>query len=123
MVIEAAALFRWLRFRTMRSEVFTAFQAVFERYDLLVCPTLAAMPVANASDGNTVGPAGLSAQNLPIGLQIIGRRNADADVIAASAAFERIRPWANTYRICHKTVAAAAARSNGANEATNGLVF
>ncbi len=56
-------------------------------------------------------------------LQVIGRRNADADVIAASAAFERIRPWANTYRICHKTVAAAAAGSNGANGATNGLVF
>jgi len=33
-------------------------------------------------------------------MQIIGRRYGDADVLAASAAFERLRPWADTYRIC-----------------------
>ena len=37
---------------------------------------------------------------LPVGMQIIGRRYADADVLAASAAFERLRPWQDTYRIC-----------------------
>ena len=37
---------------------------------------------------------------LPVGLQIVGRRYADADVFAASAAFERIRPWKDTYAIC-----------------------
>ena len=45
-------------------------------------------------------PAGLSADGLPVGMQIIGRRYADADVLAASAAFERLRPWADTYKIC-----------------------
>ena len=30
-------------------------------------------------------------------MQIIGRRYADADVLAASAAFERLRPWQDTY--------------------------
>jgi amidase len=31
-------------------------------------------------------------------MQIIGRRYADADVLAASAAFERLRPWHDNYR-------------------------
>jgi amidase/aspartyl-tRNA(Asn)/glutamyl-tRNA(Gln) amidotransferase subunit A len=35
---------------------------------------------------------------LPVGLQLIGRRYADADVLAASAALERLRPWRDTYR-------------------------
>ena len=104
-------------------------QSVFARYDLLVCPTLTALPVTNAIDGNTVGPrevagetvdpligwcmtypfnftghpaasvpAGL-ADGLPVGLQIIGRRYADLDVFAASAAFERVRPWRDSYDV------------------------
>jgi amidase len=114
-----------------RTEIYDAIQSIFDKYDLLITPTLAALPVDNASDGNTKGPkeingepvdpligwcltylvnftghpaisipAGLSSDNLPIGMQIIGRRYGDADVLAASAAFERLRPWADTYRIC-----------------------
>jgi amidase/aspartyl-tRNA(Asn)/glutamyl-tRNA(Gln) amidotransferase subunit A len=45
-------------------------------------------------------PAGLSDDGLPVGMQIIGRRYADADVLAASAVFERLRPWQDTYKIC-----------------------
>lgn len=45
-------------------------------------------------------PAGLADNGLPVGMQIVGRRYADADVIAASAAFERVRPWMSTYRRC-----------------------
>ena len=36
------------------------------------------------------------------GMQIIGRRYADTDVLAASAAFERLRPWRDAYRICRE---------------------
>ena len=42
-------------------------------------------------------PAGMTEDGLPVGMQIAGRRYADVDVLAASAAFEQIRPWADTY--------------------------
>ena len=41
-------------------------------------------------------PAGL-ADGLPVGMQLIGRRYADADVLAAAAAVERVRPWHGHY--------------------------
>jgi amidase/aspartyl-tRNA(Asn)/glutamyl-tRNA(Gln) amidotransferase subunit A len=118
------------RDQAVRSEIYNAFQGVLETHDLLVTPTLACLPVDNAEDGNTVGPsaingeevdpligwcltyfvnftghpaasipAGLS-RGLPVGMQVIGRRNADLDVLAASAAFERLRPWRDSYRLC-----------------------
>jgi amidase len=119
--------------QVVRTEINDKLQAVLDRYDLILSPTLAALPVENGTDGNTLGPAaingepverligwcmtyfinfsghpaasipaGLAPGNLPIGLQIIGRRHADADVIAASAAFERARPWAKSYDICEQ---------------------
>ena len=45
-------------------------------------------------------PAGLAENGLPVGMQITGKRYADADVIAASAEFERRRPWMETYGRC-----------------------
>src|SRR5262249_47380446 len=117
--------------QVIRTEVYDAVQGVLDRYDLLVTPTLACLPVDNAGDGNTVGPrsingeaidpligwcmtypinytgnpaatvpAGLSDNGLPVGMQIVGRRYADADVIAASAQFEKLRPWMETYKRC-----------------------
>jgi amidase/aspartyl-tRNA(Asn)/glutamyl-tRNA(Gln) amidotransferase subunit A len=45
-------------------------------------------------------PAGLAGNGLPVGMQIVGKRYADADVITASAEFERLRPWIDSYRLC-----------------------
>ena len=45
-------------------------------------------------------PAGLIEGKWPVGLQIIGRRFADGDVIAASAAYEAARPWRQNYAVC-----------------------
>lgn len=42
-------------------------------------------------------PAGLDEDGLPVGLQLVGRRFEDETVLAASAAFERERPWIDTY--------------------------
>ena len=96
---------------------------LFERYDLLLTPSLsiAALPVnrinpehwpqpSNAWDWlawasfsypfNFTGqpaasiPAGFTPSGHPVGLQIVGRRFADLTVLQASAAFEQARPWA-----------------------------
>jgi amidase/aspartyl-tRNA(Asn)/glutamyl-tRNA(Gln) amidotransferase subunit A len=42
-------------------------------------------------------PAGFTDDGLPIGLQIIGRRHADASVLILAAMVERIRPWFGHY--------------------------
>ncbi len=112
-----------------RSKVFDAIQAVMTDHRVLLTPTLAAMPVENLSNGETQGPtmiegvevdpligwcmtyftnftghpavsvpAGLS-DGLPVGLQVIGRRGADLDVLSAASAFERTRPWHHIYDI------------------------
>jgi amidase/aspartyl-tRNA(Asn)/glutamyl-tRNA(Gln) amidotransferase subunit A len=118
------------RDQAVRTEIFNAFQTVLGTYDLLVTPTLACPPVDNADDGNTVGPSAINGESvdpligwcltyfvnftghpaasipcglsdgLPVGMQIVGRRNADVDVLSASAAFERLRPWSDSYQLC-----------------------
>ena len=43
----------------MRTSVHDRIQQVLRSHDLLVTPTLAALPVDNAEDGNTVGPSSI----------------------------------------------------------------
>ena len=96
-------------------------RAFFEKYDLLLTPTLACPPFKVGLDNpteiagrpavpyawipftypfNLTGqpaasvPAGFTSDGLPVGLQIVGRRFADATVMRAAAAFEELRPWA-----------------------------
>jgi aspartyl-tRNA(Asn)/glutamyl-tRNA(Gln) amidotransferase subunit A len=95
---------------------------LFERFDLLLTPTIACPAFKVGLDGpaaiagtptgiydwipftypfNLTGhpgasvPCGFTADKLPIGLQIVGRRFDDATVLRASAAFEKIAPWAH----------------------------
>jgi Asp-tRNA(Asn)/Glu-tRNA(Gln) amidotransferase A subunit family amidase len=42
-------------------------------------------------------PVGLTAQALPVGMQIVGSRHADVRVLGASADFERHMPWSASY--------------------------
>lgn len=111
----------------LRSGVYDAFRTAFASVDLIASPTTTALPVLNSEGGGTTGPssingveinpligwcptyltnltghpsasvpAGLS-NGLPVGLQIMGRRYADLDVMRAAACFERLRPWASHY--------------------------
>jgi aspartyl-tRNA(Asn)/glutamyl-tRNA(Gln) amidotransferase subunit A len=93
---------------------------LFERFDLLLTPTLsvAAFPVERLNPEHypqhawdwfpwasfsypfnltqqpaATVPAGFTPAGLPVGLQIVGRRFADLAVLQASAAFEAARPW------------------------------
>ena len=116
----------------MRTEVYDAIESVLQDHELLVSPTLACLPVKNANDGNTLGPTQINGEEvdpligwcltyltnfsghpsasipaglaggLPVGMHIVGRREQDVDVLAASAAFERARPWSDAYRICEE---------------------
>ncbi len=48
----------------LRTRVFVGLQSVFERYDLIVSPTLAIPPVRNAFDGNTIGPVDIGGETV-----------------------------------------------------------
>jgi len=98
-----------------------AVRELFDTYDLLLTPTVsvAAFEVGRLNPAhfpqhawdwfpwagfsypfNFTGqpaatvPAGFTASGMPVGLQIVGRRLADLQVLQASAAFEEARPWA-----------------------------
>ena len=98
-----------------------ALRALFDTYDLLLTPTVsvAAFEVGRLNPAhfpqhawdwfpwagfsypfNFTGqpaatvPAGFTPSGMPVGLQIVGRRLADLQVLQASAAFEQARPWA-----------------------------
>ena len=98
-----------------------AVRALFDTYDLLLTPTVSvtAFEVGRLNPAhfpqhvwdwfpwagfsypfNFTGqpaatvPAGFTPSGMPVGLQIVGRRLADLQVLQASAAFEQARPWA-----------------------------
>lgn len=113
----------------VRTSVYDAFETAFSQVDLLLAPTVGCLAVKNMARGETVGPSSIEGvavdpligwaltyltnfsghpaasvpaglvDGLPVGLQIIGRRRGDADVMAACAEFERAQPWAASYAI------------------------
>ena len=94
---------------------------LFEEYDLLLSPTACfpafpnekfpgrirggsrfpeqywngafTLPINAIGHPAATAPAGFSTDGLPIGLHIVGRWGDEETVLAASAAFERARPW------------------------------
>lgn len=109
---------------TARQTAFDSLQEQFKQYDLIVTSTLGVPPFSNDKLGpttiegvktdpalgwlitatfNMTGhpaasvPAGLTADGLPIGMQIVGPPRDIETVIAASAAYERVNPWHDRY--------------------------
>jgi amidase len=114
------AVVRWAE---RRGSVLAAkVDALFERYDLLLTPTVPMLPPpAGVLDGlgsvraglrstpaiaftalwNVTGhpaaalPAGFTADGLPLSVQLIGPRNGEASILRVSAHLESVRPWAH----------------------------
>jgi len=110
-----------------RTAAYDAIEAVLEETDVLVTPTLTVPPYTkDLADGypteidgqevagvptdqmltwvfNLTGhpvaavPAGLTDDGLPVGLQIVGSRYAESEVLAVANCLEAARPWADEY--------------------------
>lgn len=108
-----------------RKEFWRRIQPLFERYDILLTPTTAvsAFDVSTYQVTEIAGvkgspaldwtpftypfnftgqpaasvPCGWTEDGLPVGLQIVGRRFADATVLRVAAAFEQAAPWADKH--------------------------
>jgi len=103
-----------------RASLWDVMHKFFQRYDLLVTPTMGITAFAVGADYpteidgkpvtrgrlsltypfNLTGlpaatvPCGFTSEGLPVSLQIVGPRFSDASVLRASAAFEQAKPWA-----------------------------
>jgi amidase/aspartyl-tRNA(Asn)/glutamyl-tRNA(Gln) amidotransferase subunit A len=106
----------------VRSKQWAKLRDILRSHDLLVCPTVA-LPVppaegledsdfeSDSPDGKFRGfemtspfslvpqcpvisvPSGVSPDGMPTGMQLVGRRFADAELLYAAAAYERTHPW------------------------------
>jgi aspartyl-tRNA(Asn)/glutamyl-tRNA(Gln) amidotransferase subunit A len=108
-----------------RKEFWSTIQPLFEKYDVLLTPSTAvpAFDVSSYQVTEIAGikgmpaldwtpftypfnftgqpaasvPCGWTEDGLPVGLQIVGRRFADATVLKVAAAFEQAVPWADKH--------------------------
>jgi Asp-tRNA(Asn)/Glu-tRNA(Gln) amidotransferase A subunit family amidase len=112
-----------IRVQFRREELWDKLRPVFERYDLLLCPTSAVTafkleppgPLGPmVIDGQDVGPlawmsytfpfnftgqpaasvpCGMSSDGLPVGLQLVGKMYDEVSILRAAAALEQAQPW------------------------------
>ena len=115
------------KFHDIRTDILDANLSVLSKYDVILSPVTSCMPVLNENDdtkgpeeiegsgceqligfcqtwlqnmtGNPAAsvPAGLGKDNLPIGVQIVGRRYFDEDVFAFAHTIENLHPWREYY--------------------------
>lgn len=108
-----------------RTAMYDAVEEALDGHDALVCPNLAVPPfpiderdpteiagepangtltdwslswVFNLTGHPVVSvPAGLTDDGLPVGMQLVGKRYGEAELLSVAAAFERANPWAESY--------------------------
>ena len=114
-------------FHEIRTGILDANLEILNDYNIILSPVTSCMPVLNAEDtkgpdnimgedteeligfcqtwlqnmtGNPAAsvPAGLGENNLPIGVQVVGRRYFDEDVFAVAYEIERRLPWDSYYK-------------------------
>ncbi|MHA1294892.1 MAG: amidase [Promethearchaeota archaeon] len=124
-LIEAGATYpasAYLKAIAQRKRLYHSIYKYFKEFDILITPTVAIpafkLGIMYPSEINGVGvsptgwqpftfpfnltgnpaatiPAGWSADGLPIGMQIVGKRFDELTVLQVSKAFEEIAPWQN----------------------------
>lgn len=106
-----------------RSRYYEKIRAVLSEYEFIVCPTMAVPPpsvhmftdgpeevngeLVDRKTGWTLAfpfnmsthpaasiPCGFTPDHLPVGMQVVGRRFCEVDVLRLAARFEEARPWA-----------------------------
>lgn len=110
----------YIRIEERKMELWKALREVFDKYDFLITPTVAVKPfeIGKISPDEIAGkpitpigwmpftypfnftgqpaasiPAGFSKDELPVGMQIVGRHYDDVGVLRISKAFQDISPW------------------------------
>jgi Asp-tRNA(Asn)/Glu-tRNA(Gln) amidotransferase A subunit family amidase len=117
----AIAAVEYKRLDYVRSRVWHDLRSYFSKFDALICPTVATAPkLADGIDAEFLNedeagrfhgleltsvfnlvspcpalsvPSGFTQENLPTGVQIVGRRHDDRGVLEIGAAIEQSRPW------------------------------
>ena len=123
----SSTMLDYRKFHDIRTSILDSNLAVLNNYDIILAPVTSCMPVLNtpedtkgpeSMEGETVEqligfcqtwiqnmtgnpaasvPAGLGTNNLPIGVQVIGRRYFDEDVYRVAYTIEQMMPWADYY--------------------------
>ena len=120
------------KFNLARTDILDNFENIFKDYDLIISPVMCTKPIKNEINGVTKGPKTINGKkveslvgwcetflvnfvsypaisipaglidNLPIGMQIIGKKFMEADVLKASKDYEKSYPWNDNYDIPFK---------------------
>ena len=117
----------YYKFHLVRTDILDSIENIFEHYDIIISPTSSCLPVKNTLNTcgpseingkecdsligfaqtflfNMTGhpaasvPVGFSKSGLPIGMQIIGKRYHESDVLRVSRLIEDCKPWRDVYR-------------------------
>lgn len=127
-VASRATIFDFRKFNEIRTDILDTFEDLFEHVDIICAPVTCCMPLTNESNGHATGiglnpdidfigfgetflvnfvgypaasvPVGLI-DGMPVGMQIIGKKYHDLDVLKVANAIEQISPWDKYYDIAH----------------------